>query len=359
MPGFNGAMLRLARQFRGFHQKELADRIGVDAAILSRAENGALQPSQAVIESCAEALSVRTTFFEKNYHPSGLPLSFHPMWRKRQSVSQREVDRVLAGANIRAMHLRELMPSIIFEPELKLPQYEPGEYGRDCREIAKLVRRAWGIPAGPLINLTDYVERAGIFVFHSDLEKIDVDGLTLRLAGLPPIVVLNANLPADRMRFTLAHELAHLVMHSVPSPSEMENEANEFASGLLIPADDIRPYFKGRRIDLQLVARLKPEWRVSMAALLFAAGELGYVGPGQKQLLWKRYSAMGYKSRGEPQELNFPVEPTTLNRRLIDAHINELGYSLDDLGNLFALWPDDICTMYGLEKPRGGLRLVR
>ena len=357
MSGFNGAMLRLARQFRGFHQKELADRIGVDAAILSRAENGALQPSDAVLEKSADALSVRAAFFDKSYHPSGLPLSFHPMFRKRQSVSQREIDRVLAGANVRAMHLRELMPSIIFEPELTIPHYEPGEYGNDCREIAKLVRRAWSVPTGPLVNLTNYVERAGIFVFHADLEKIDVDGLTLRLVGLPPVVVLNSQMSADRMRFTLAHELAHLVMHSIPTP-EMEKEANEFASGLLLPTDDIRPYFRGRRIDLPLLARLKPEWRVSMAALAYAADELGYLGPGQKQLLWKIYSARGYKRNGEPPELNFPVEQTTLNRRLIDAHI-EMGYSLDDLAELFALPVDDVCAMYGIARPRGGLRLVR
>ena len=41
-------------------------------------------------------------------------------------------------------------------------------------------------PAGPIVNLTNYVERAGVFVFHADLEKIDVDGLTLRLPACPP-----------------------------------------------------------------------------------------------------------------------------------------------------------------------------
>jgi Zn-dependent peptidase ImmA (M78 family)/transcriptional regulator with XRE-family HTH domain len=358
MTGFNGAMLRLARQFRGLHQKELADKVGVDAAILSRAENGALQPSENVVAKCAEVLSVDSNFFEKDYRPSGLPISFHPMWRKRQSVSQREIDRVLAEANVRAMQLRELLPSIIFEPELTLPRYEPGEYKRDGRAIAKLVRRTWNIPAGPLVNLTDYVERSGVFVFHADLEKIDVDGLTLRLAGLPPIIVLNSQMPADRMRFTLAHELGHLVMHYIPSP-EMETEANAFASGILMPSEDIGPHFRGRRIDLSLLAMLKPEWRVSIAALAYAADELGYMSPGQKQLFWKSYSAKGYRKSGEPPELNFPVEATVLNRRLIDAHVNELGYSLEELGKLFALPVGDVCAMYGISKPRAGLRLVQ
>jgi len=356
VPPFNGAMLRLARQYRGFHQKELAERISVDAAILSRAENSALVPSAQVIAKCASGLNMPEAFFEFSYQPSGLPVSFHPMWRKRQSVSQREIDRVLAEANIRALHLRALLPSVDFEPELPLPQLEPGEYNKDCREIARLVRRAWGMPAGPVLNLTSLVERAGVFVFHLDLEQIDVDGLSLRLPGLPPTILLNRHLPADRMRFTLAHELCHLIAHRVPSP-DMEKQANEFASGFLIPAEDVRPYFKGRRIDLTLLAHMKPEWRVSMASLLYAAGDLGYLGPGQSQTLWKRFSAMRYRLR-EPQELDFPIESTTLDHFLIETHLTELGYTMDDISKMLAFPVDDICAMYGLPKLRRGLRVV-
>jgi Zn-dependent peptidase ImmA (M78 family)/transcriptional regulator with XRE-family HTH domain len=349
-------MLRLARQYRGFHQKELAGRIGVDAAVLSRAENNAYQPSDSVIAKCAIELNVLETFFYFTYEPTGIPVSFHPMWRKRQSVSQREIDRVLADANIRALHLRQLLPSVSMEPELPLPRFEPGEYGNDCREIARLVRRTWGMAAGPVINLTALIERAGVFVFHLDLEQIDVDGLTLRRPGLPPMILLNRYLPADRMRFTLAHELCHLIAHQVPS-LEMEKQANDFASEFLIPHNDVRPYFKGRRIDLTLLAHMKPEWRVSMASLLYAAGDLGYLGPGQKQMLWKKFSAMRYRLR-EPQELDFPIEQTTLDRFLIEAHVAELGYTMEDLSKMLAFPAEDICNMYGLPKPRRGLRVV-
>lgn len=350
-------MLRLARQFRGFQQKELADLARIDPALLSRAENGAGVPSDVVIERLANELTVPQALFGFAFQPVGLPISYHPMWRKRQSVSQRETDRVLADANMRAMHLRRLLPSVDLEPELPLPQIEPGEYGNDGREIARLVRRAWGLPSGPLPNLTALVERAGIFVFHVDLEKqVNVDGLTMRLAGLPPIIILNNQMPADRMRFTLAHELGHLIMHVVPTP-EMEQQANQFASALLVPEDDIRKEFAGRRVDMKLLARLKPEWRVSMAALLYAAKEIGVIGPGQSQTLWRQYSAARYKTIGEPAELNFPMERATLGAFLVRAHSDELGYSMEQMVSLLGVPEDDIRRMYGLQKPR--LQLVR
>lgn len=163
-------------------------------------------------------------------------------------------------------------------------------------------------------------------------------------------------MPADRMRFTLAHELGHLVMHVVPTP-EMEQQANQFASALLIPENDIRQEFAGRRVDLKLLARLKPEWRVSMAALLYAAGEIGAIGPGQSQTLWRQYSAARYKTIGEPAELDFPKERATLGTFLVRAHAEDLGYSMDQLTSLLGLPEDDIRRMYSLKRPR--LQLVK
>lgn len=356
-PEFNGGMLRLARQFRGFAQKDMAEAIGVDAAILSRAENDALVPAEHVIEKCAQHLKVPVEFFYTRFQPTGIPLSFHPMWRSKQTVSQRDRDKVLAEANIRGFHLRRLMQSVSLSEDLPLPRYEPGEYDNDCREIAKMVRRAWGAPAGPLINLTNYVERAGVFVFHIDLAGVDVDGLTVRLPGTAPCIFLNKHLPADRMRFTLAHELGHLVMHQVPSP-DMEAQAHQFASGLLVPLDDIRPTFKAaRRIDLPLLAQLKPQWRVSMQSLVFVAKDLGLLTDGQAQVIWKAFSAKKYKLR-EPIELDFPIEPTSLDKRLIGAHLDELGYSLEELAATLVATTDDVRDLYSLPKPKGGLRLV-
>lgn len=356
MSTFNGAMLRLARQFRGFHQTDLAERISVDSAIISRAENGISEPSPAVIARCAEALSVHPKLFEKSFHPAGVPVSFHALWRKRQSVSQREIDRVLADANFRAWHLRMLMPSVIFEPELPIPTYEVGEYDKDPAQIAGLVRRAWNIPAGPLPNLTSLVERAGIFVFHADLEKIDVDGLTIRLAGLPPIIILNKHMPADRMRFTLAHEIGHIVMHVYPS-EDMEKEANTFARELLIPTNDLHPYLIGQKIELKTLARLKMEWRVSMGSLLYAAGDLRVLTERQKTSMWVMFNKLGYKKR-EPAELDFEHEPTTSDKELLYTHVQSLGYSWDELAEMLGFPVDDVLDMYGLPKPRRGLRLV-
>jgi Zn-dependent peptidase ImmA (M78 family) len=101
----------------------------------------------------------------------------------------------------------------------------------------------------------------------------------------------------------LSHELGHLVMHRFPSP-QMESEANEFASALLMPRNEVTIALRGK-LDLGRLAALKPEWRVSMQALLYRAQRLGLVGQQQAGWLWRQFNTNRIKLR-EPPELDFP-----------------------------------------------------
>ena len=167
--------------------------------------------------------------------------------------------------------------------------------------------------------------------------------------GIPPLVVLNSDQPAGRMRFTLAHELGHLVMHRFPTP-DMEREANEFAAALLVPGEDIRPLFKGRRIDLELLAAMKPEWKVAMQALLVRATALQCLTKNQAQYLWKQFGARRMRLR-EPVELDFPHEEPTTIATILQMHREALGYSPAELSRLLHIHEHAFREMYPFEKP--------
>lgn len=353
---FNGELLRVARQYRGIDGKELAAALAVDPATISRAENNVSLPADSTLARAADKLAFPREFFFQPDRLNGLPLSTHPQWRKRKSVVQRVIDRVLADFNIRIFHLRRLLSSLEYQPKLPIPQYEVDDYEGDVEKVAGLVRRTWNIPRGPIQNLTAVVETAGIFVFHVDLEEAAIDGATIAASGLPPCVFLNRNLPSDRMRFTLAHELGHIILHRFPS-AQMENEANHFAGAFLVPQADIHSDFAGQHIDLRTFARLKPEWRVAMQTLLYRASELGYVDKARAQYLWRQFSFNRWKMR-EPPELDFEQESPVLVPRLIELHLSELGYTIDEMQSVLCMFTQDIVKMYELNLPQSGLRVV-
>jgi Zn-dependent peptidase ImmA (M78 family) len=64
-------------------------------------------------------------------------------------------------------------------------------------------------------------------------------------------IMYNKNLAPNRKRSTLAHELGHIVLAHVAmeassqlSMNAQEREAKEFASALLVPADDLKAFMK-------------------------------------------------------------------------------------------------------------------
>jgi len=355
---FNAAMLRIARQLRGLSQSELSERAELTQGALSKIENGLLEATETVADKLAAALDFPASFFFETDRAFGLPISVHAAYRKKASVGARALATLESQLNLRLIHLRRLVQSVDIEAELHFPEMDIDDFGGDPERIAELLRRSWLIPSGPLPNLLDYVERAGCVVFPAELPDLPVDGVTLAVPGLPRCIVLNTACPGDRQRFTLAHELGHLIMHRVPSPT-MEDEANQFASALLMPANDIRPYF-GANLSIKRLAELKPIWRVSMQAILYRAKQIGAIDQHQSGYLWRQMSALHLRRR-EPPELDISPEKAAVLPEIFRFHAEDLGYGLDDFRRLLHTSEHDLHNLYPFLAPalKPTLRIVR
>jgi len=347
----SGDMLRLARQRRGFQQMQAAALLGIDQSLLSRIENGLVEIREDLIKKAASVYGFPVSFFSQREPIYGAPVSVHPMWRRKAGLSVKELDSVVAELNLRVMHMRRLLEGAEIANTHDLPRLDPKEW-RGPEGVAGVVRAHWRVPAGPLKNLTLLAEKAGVMVALSPLSEASISGVTFAVPGIPPLIVLNSEQPADRRRFTLAHELGHLIMHRFPTPT-MEDEANEFATALLMPAKDIRPYFLGKRIELSLLAALKPEWKVSMAALLMRAHKLNFVSHNQYTYLWKQISARGYRLR-EPPELDFEPEQPEVLKQIFELHKSALGYSEAELAALLAVHRSELRDLYGIGSDDAG-----
>ncbi len=126
-----------------------------------------------------------------------------------------------------------------------------------AKDAARQVRKAWGMLPGPATDITASLEAAGTLVVARDLGS----GRSMRSASGTECSRRSSwptsAPPADRYRFSLAHELGHLVLHQSPGDSgTQERQADEFASEFLMPARDIRSAFQPR-VDLELLARLE------------------------------------------------------------------------------------------------------
>lgn len=350
---FNFSLLLLARQYRERSQSEVARAAGLNQGHYSRIENGLLPegPSPENVKRIADAVSFPPSYFYQSEKIVGLPLSVHPMHRKRESVGERALKRVHAELNLRLMHIRKLLAAVETRAALPLPWIDVDD-GGGPREIARTMRTAWMISAGPVQNLTEYIERAGVLVIWCDF-GVAIDGVTMRVPDLPCCIFLNRTAPADRMRYSLAHELCHVIAHRIPTDT-MEEEANTFAAEFLVPEKELRRDLIGGRITLERLARLKARWRVSIQFLLFQAKEIGCLTAHQSQYLWKQISMKGWRTR-EPTETDFPHEQPTLFPRILNLHLQDLKYGVPELSQLFHLEPNDLRRLYGIQETQGAV----
>ena len=355
---FNGDLLRTARNARGWSQTRLAKEARISQGKLSKLENKLIDHlADDELARISGALEFPPSLFLEPDDVLGLPLSVHPMFRKRSSVGSRHLEQLQAQLNLRLFHIRRLLQSVTIEADLELPEMDVDEFDSP-EQIAGLLRRTWGVPFGPFKNLVGWVERAGCLVVLGDFGTSAVDGVTLKCSGMYPCIFLNRYQPVDRLRYTLAHELGHIVMHRVPSIT-IEHEANTFASELLMPAEQIRAELSGRRITLSTLAALKPVWSVSMQALLVRATDLRLISPSHSRYIWRQMSARGYRKR-EPVALDDQERPT-VHPELIRVHIEDLGYSTEELCSLLHVLEGDLRWMHPLPNSasRQHMRLVQ
>lgn len=356
---FNSGMLQVARQLRAMGQQDLAAAAGVSQATLSKIENGLKQPDEDLAAKLAGELKLPLSFFSQSERIYGLPLSVHQMFRKRASAGARVLDQLQAEMNLRVMHIRRFMQAVDVDAEYELPALDLEDFGNSPTAVADAVRRAWLIPSGPIPSLVDVIERAGCVVIPCQFKSGAVDGVSLRVPGLPSLIFLNSVQPVDRQRFSLAHELGHLVMHRQPTPM-MEDEANEFAASFLMPRKDIAGDLSGV-LTLERLAFLKPIWRASMASLLYRAKALGYITENQSQYLWRQMSTAGYR-KVEPIEISPDQDQPKLLSAMLQYHLQTLGYSIEDMAQVLHVLPGELGQIYSVAtspQSRQHLRVIK
>ena len=332
---FNRVIVTWAREAREMSQSQLASGAGMSQGTISKIESGTLIPSDDQLASLARALEVPSTLFFQQLAFRNLPLSFY---RKQVKVTMTQLKSIRARTNFVRLQLRRLLADVNV-PALRLVRTEQRGFATAAR-AAKALRTHWHLPPGPISNLTRAMEDAGILVVPFEVGSARVDGLSMYdpQDDLPPVVFYNPALPWDRIRFTLAHEVGHIVLHHhltiQDTDCDYEGEAHAFAQEFLMPAVDIRGHLP--RLNLAKLAALKGHWRVSMQALIMRAHSLERITYGQKEYLFKQMSARGYRTK-EPVET--PAEEPTLLGEVINYYLNQLKFSEQQLSAELHLLP--------------------
>jgi Zn-dependent peptidase ImmA (M78 family) len=176
---------------------------------------------------------------------------------------------------------------------------------------AQKTRRAFGlIPDKPIPHLIHEIERSGVVVLAIplNLPRIDAFSAWIGEGSLIPVITICEGRPGDRLRWNVAHELGHLVLHHGAKHLSKENhrDADRFAAELLLPEEGIRRDIIPP-VTLAGLAPLKAKWRVAIQAIARRAYDLSIITKRQYTYLFEQIGARGWRTK-EPENLDFPAE---------------------------------------------------
>lgn len=271
---FYAHKLKMARNFYGFSLEDVGNHVAATRQYIQQLESSAKQPSEIMVSALADTLGVDKKFF---FIPDlSMPSEDECHFRSRQSKTVALKHQALSQAALLEKLVNEL-DGILDFPDINIPS-TPVNSLEDVESIAELIRQEWGLgKSGPIKNMIRTAENAGIIVnyFEGISEKIDA----FSKHSQRPIIIRNPlKESVCRMRFDIAHECGHLIMHQgkITGDKKTELEANRFASAFLLPRAAFLNEFPrvGHRFNWSALYDMKLRWKVSVAAIIRRAFDL-------------------------------------------------------------------------------------
>lgn len=363
---FYGERLRSARMYRGLTLTELAKRTEISKQSISLYENDNNTPDYMKVRLLASELNFPYDyFFQKDSYAAKTETTYF-----RSLASATKKDRTAQSIKLEYVaKMYEILLEFISFPEMNLPsvdfvgcddvfECENEDAIQEIEDIAVQVRKYWDIGTGPIKDLQYLLEKNGIIVtgFDTNEDKIDAFSQRTIVAGndIYFIAVALGNRPEGRIRFDMAHELGHILLHPWSEDLEAitkdefkarERQANMFASAFLLPRDSFGKDIASYPTDLKYYQFLKNKWKVSIQVMIYRTHQLGIMSDNQYQYLMRQVSKNGWRIK-EPGDV-----PYSLNENIfqgaIDLLIEQNVLTAKEILDLFkkngvTLYPEDM-----------------
>ena len=374
---FNGNRLKEALQFRGMKLTELANATDISKQSLSNYANGSNIPPYENVSKIACSLDFPADFFMVE---DSCATATENIYFRSQAAATKTAQKSQAIKMEYAAKIYEILTDYVELPELDLPEIEfhqnddlsatdSKEMIQQIEEAAFQVRVQWGLGNGPVDNLQYVLESHGLVITSSRFVGPEIDafsqkvqignGLNQRFVFI--IALALGEKPIERLRFDMAHELGHILLHPWEESNDdldkdafnaREKQANMFASALLLPHTsflrDVAPY----ATEINYYLHLKKKWRVSIQAMMYRARQLEIITGNQFSYMMRQVSQNGWRKKepGDvPGDLNSTIFQSTLDTlfdgEYLDSH--ELRVRLAEDGIILS--DRDLIDLMGLK----------
>jgi len=356
---FDPARLTQARSAAGLSKAKLASLVGVTPAAIGQYEAQVVTPRRDLLPVLANALNVPVEYFSAG-RPIGRVDGAEAHFRSLRSTTARDRSKAIAFIE-QVWELAFALEKKVQFPEVDLPMIDRSD--TDPVDAAQRLRSHWGLGTKPVKHLVALAESRGIIVSLLTMANADVARVgafsTSHLAR--PVIVVTPERAKSVFvyRFTIAHELGHILLHgdAAPGDQQQEREADQFAAEFLTPRSQILNLLP-RTVNLARLDELSRHWGVSIESLLLRMKETGTVSETSIRRGYQKLNQLRSSGLETPEPVNaYPGEmPSMLDEAARLAETT--GFSQVDLAHQLRWHPARVREVLGKEDTRPVLRII-
>ncbi|MEG2457461.1 MAG: XRE family transcriptional regulator [Bacilli bacterium] len=301
-----GQNLKRIRLLHNLSLKEAGLLLNMSAPAVSKYEKGEIMPNSQKLIFFANAYKVKSMELLKVYNA---PKMEFKSFRKRKKLKGYKLELLEEQIeNEVSKYLEVLEMNTIKKDDTILQTYKCNNL-LDAEKASKEFRNFIGISLiQPYSDLINILENLGIIIIQiKNPNNIfdGFDGLSEIVNNIPVIILLDDIKDGTRQRFTIAHELGHLILNIKSDDLTEEKLCNRFASSLLMPEEAVINEFGNHRDKIEFfeLVAFKQEYKVSYTAIIYRLKDLNIITDYQ----YKNLSIMLSKKIGKKDP--YPIKP--------------------------------------------------
>ncbi len=244
-----GKNIRYFRTQKRLSLDALAVRLGVSKMALSYYENDKRIPPVDMLRRICEILDISMGKL-MSYSEGRLRIS-HGAYRKG-TLTPKEQELFNSQIDFKLEKIFELYDIVSDSYRNDGIETEVPTALRDHDEKATYLRHLLLLSdVGPTGNLINAIENRGFIILMLDIAPESFSGHNCLVNDRYPVIVINKNMVGERQRFTIVHELVHLIYKE-----SNERVTDDISGRFLLPKSDIRRELGDRR-DMLLRTEIK------------------------------------------------------------------------------------------------------
>lgn len=320
-----GKRLLAARKMAGMSLEALSQATGslVSKQAINKYEKGKASPGSEVLIALARALGVKVDYFFRSSQVAIEGLSF----RKKTRLAAKERERITYQTIDFLQKYLEIERILTIDHEANIPIARKRiRTQEDIEQAAADIRKKWNLGESPIPQLTELLEDHGFKIYEVEGDE-NFAGLSGYAAGIGvPVIAVTKGGDCVRKRFTIAHELAHLLLDfSDCEEKHHEKLCHAFAGALLLPERVIREEFGGvrKKVTQWELKKLKGIYGISMQAIMARAHILGIIND-QSYKSFNIYARKNGWHKEEPGEYSVKEKANRYKQLLLHAAAEQI-----------------------------------